>query len=587
MADLIRAVRAYVDRMLKPRDKTTEISGMKVLLLDRETKAILGMVYSMHEILEKEVFLVESIDAGHEDMLHLKAVVFVRPTKENLAKLRSTLKEPKFAEYHIFFSNIVGQDFLRQLAEADVKSSVKQVQEFYGDYYAVNPDYFTLNLGQSLSLCSSRARWSRLEDLQFERATQGLVSVLLSLKFKPYVRFQGTSEVAQVFARKVSEVMGGERELFQFGRSDGAPLLLVLDRREDPVTPLLSQWTYQAQVHELLKIDNNTVSLKDAPGITKELREVVLSTTQDAFFRSHMYANYGDLNAAIKAMLEEYASERKSHENITSIEDMQRFVGKYPELRAKNNIVSKHVALASELSRIVDRDNLLAVSELEQDIACRDAQSEHFGQLCAMIDDPSIGKIDVLRCVMLFALRYETDRGGRLEDLKAKLRRDKGLGSTDVALIDAVLAYGGVSSRGGDLFGKNSMMAKLSTSVKRGLKGVENVYTQHKPVLSETIDQLAKNKLSKTLFPYAGPEMPPNRLGTVIVFIVGGATFEEAAAVAALNATGRGPRVILGGTQTINSKSFLHDLSCLGGTRVEVGHGGAGAGAGSSMYGSP
>ena len=257
------------------------------------------------------------------------------------------------------FSNIVSQDFLRQLAEADIRSSVKQVHEFYADYYAVNPDFFTLNLGQSVKMCMPRARWDVLEGLQFDRAVQGMLSVLLSLKCKPYVRYQGTSEVAQLFARKVVETITRERELFQFARSDGAPLLLVLDRREDPVTPLLTQWTYQAQIHELLKIDNNTVSLKDAPGVAPELKEVVLSTTSDAFFRTNMYANYGDLNAAIKAMLEDFASERKQHENITSIEDMQRFVGKYPELRAKNNIVSKHVAVATELSRLVDRQSAL------------------------------------------------------------------------------------------------------------------------------------------------------------------------------------------------------------------------------------
>lgn len=28
------------------------------------------------------------------------------------------------------------------------------------------------------------------------------------------------------------------------------PLLLIIDRRSDPVTPLLTQWTYQAMLHE-------------------------------------------------------------------------------------------------------------------------------------------------------------------------------------------------------------------------------------------------------------------------------------------------------------------------------------------------
>jgi hypothetical protein len=34
-------------------------------------------------------------------------------------------------------------------------------------------------------------------------------------------------------------------DLFDFRRGDTTPVLLILDRRDDPVTPLLHQWTYQ------------------------------------------------------------------------------------------------------------------------------------------------------------------------------------------------------------------------------------------------------------------------------------------------------------------------------------------------------
>ena len=43
--------------------------------------------------------------------------------------------------------------------------------------------------------------------------------------------------------------------------------LLLVDRRDDPVTPLLSQWTFQAMVHELIGIDDNRVDLKDVPAV--------------------------------------------------------------------------------------------------------------------------------------------------------------------------------------------------------------------------------------------------------------------------------------------------------------------------------
>ncbi len=65
--------------------------------------------------------------------------------------------------------------------------------------------------------------------------------------------------------------MRREQELFAFN-SDIAPVLLILDRRDDPITPLLHQWSYQAMVHEILGIKNHRVDLSHAPEISKDLQ---------------------------------------------------------------------------------------------------------------------------------------------------------------------------------------------------------------------------------------------------------------------------------------------------------------------------
>lgn len=67
-----------------------------------------------------------------------------------------------------------------------------------------------------------------------------------------------------------------EASLFDFRLTQVAPLLLILDRRNDPVTPLLSQWTYQAMVHELIGINNGRVNLGLVPDIRPELAVSVL-----------------------------------------------------------------------------------------------------------------------------------------------------------------------------------------------------------------------------------------------------------------------------------------------------------------------
>lgn len=66
--------------------------------------------------------------------------------------------------------------------------------------------------------------------------------------------------------------MTQEEQLFDFRKTDTPPILLILDRREDPITPLLTQWTYQAMVHELIGINNGRVNLSDVPDIRPEFK---------------------------------------------------------------------------------------------------------------------------------------------------------------------------------------------------------------------------------------------------------------------------------------------------------------------------
>ena len=73
----------------------------------------------------------------------------------------------------------------------------------------------------------------------------------------------------------------------------------------------------------------------------------------------------------MKDYVQQYQSRSIAHapDSITSISDMKRFVEEYPEFRKLGGNVSKHVALVGELSRLVGRDKLLEVGELEQGLA--------------------------------------------------------------------------------------------------------------------------------------------------------------------------------------------------------------------------
>ncbi|XP_028911713.1 vacuolar protein sorting-associated protein 45 isoform X2 [Ornithorhynchus anatinus] len=558
--NVVFAVKQYITKMIEDSGP-----GMKVLLMDKETTSIVSMVYSQSEILQKEVYLFERLDSpNREAMKYLKAICFLRPTQENVDYLSQELRRPKYSVYFIYFSNVISKSDVKSLAEADEQEVVAEIQEFYGDYVAVNPHLFSLNiLG-----CFQGRTW---DPARLSRTTQGLTALLLSLKKCPMIRYQLASEAAKRLAEGVKQVITKEYELFDFRRTEVPPLLLILDRCDDAITPLLNQWTYQAMVHELLGIKNNRIDLSKVPGISRDLREVVLSADSDEFYANNMYLNFAEIGSNIKNLMEDFQKRKpKEQQKLESIADMKAFVENYPQFRKMSGTVAKHVTVVGELSRLVSERGLLDVSEAEQELACHGDHSAALQSVKRLVQQARVTELDAARLVTLYALRYERHVGaagggggaGGLPGLMADLHQ-RGVSEKYRKLVSAVVEYGGKRVRGSDPFGPKDAVSVTKQFLK-GLKGVENVYTQHQPLLHETLDNLIKGKLKENQYPYLGPSALRDRPQDIIVFIIGGTTYEEALAVYNLNRTTPGVRIVLGGTTVHNTRSFLEEVSAAG-----------------------
>lgn len=163
-------------------------------------------------------------------------------------------------------------------------------------------------------------------------------------------------------------------------------LLLIIDRREDPVTPLLNQWTYEAMLHELIGISLNRIEVKKMGDCKSlgETPELVLSVDIDEFYASNLYSGYGELATNLKTMVDGLQEKTRKHQNIDSLEDMQKILDSYPEYRKESANVYKHVDLMTTLSRTVEQRKLLDVSKIEQDISSKDKREEHFKVMLGM-----------------------------------------------------------------------------------------------------------------------------------------------------------------------------------------------------------
>ena len=87
---------------------------------------------------------------------------------------------------------------------------------------------------------------------------------------------------------------------------------------------------------------------------------------------------------------------------------MQRVIENFPEFKKGERNTTKHFNILEELRKLVEARNLYEVSEVEQDIVSgNDARNKHFKAVQGIIEKEGVNKLEALRLVILYAIRYE------------------------------------------------------------------------------------------------------------------------------------------------------------------------------------
>lgn len=204
---------------------------------------------------------------------------------------------------------------------------------------------------------------------------------------------------------------------------------------------------------------------------------------------------------------------------------MKRFVEEYPEFKRLGGNVTKHVTLVGELSRLVERDDLLGISEVEQSLASQEshqadlrvgiASSFLAPQVCPLsermdiplelyhheVPQPSayqqgavlvqhltietVTNADVqsvltllsssqvpaqnkLRLAILYALRYQKYTGNQISQVIDSLIRN-GVSADRARLVYVMLNFAGADVRQDDLFMNEGFFSRGRGALK-GLK---------------------------------------------------------------------------------------------------------------------
>lgn len=149
---------------------------------------------------------------------------------------------------------------------------------------------------------------------------------------------------------------------------------------------------------------------------------------------------------------------------------MASFIENLPDYSHQQGVTYKHVTLMSELSHAVERRGLMAVSGVEQDVACQSPSlAAHYEAVAGLVGNAGLPEADRLRLALLFALRYERDGAPQVAALLHTLG-DQGVEPHRLALLRFVLKQCRADARVADIFSDRTMSSRFASLAKQHLK---------------------------------------------------------------------------------------------------------------------
>jgi vacuolar protein sorting-associated protein 45 len=545
----------YIENMI------SNIKEMKAMIYDNETQIMFSLEFSKSTALKQEIFLFENIEKIQPNQkFNLSGIFFLRPTDQNLTYLKTILENLNFKEIHLFFSNQISDEFLQKIAQFDINMQIKTIQEVYFDFYVINSNVFHLNIESCISnlAMTNENEWNNYDIAIFNRICEGLISICLSNRMNPIIKSVRNSRILQKISQKITKFFN---ENYDFIRKECGSvqngILFLYDRKEDPVTPLINQWTYQAQLHEIIGIKNNILILKDN---NKEEKHVLSDVESiDKFFAKNMNSDYGQVANEVQNAANKLKSENLNNKE-NSIEELRKMIESLPERKKESMSITKHYKLFFALSEYVTKHKLMELSPLEQEISVNDDKKNQLNQINNILSDVNISSLDKAKIYLLYVFRYEGD--SIVEQLKTNMRKN---GLSDwVNYGDLLLEYAGKNKRTLDCLSNKDFLSKgkkiFMNVLKRGSS--QNSFMLHCSFLNSLVEDLIKGKLKDNEFETNVNNFDNKKPQKIIVFSFGGITFEETKDLTNLSKTYDVP-IIAGGTNIINSKGFLAELLML------------------------
>ena len=208
------------------------------------------------------------------------------------------------------------------------------------------------------------------------------------------------------------------------GTPSSRPVLIILDRNVDLIPMLSHSWTYQALVHDVLKMKLNRITVESpvdendpSKGITKRAYDL---NSNDFFWAKNAGVPFPQVAEDIDNELTRYredANDITKKTGASSIEDLQNDMSSsaqhlkaaitlLPELRERKATLDMHMNIATALLKGIKDRQLDNFFQIEENIT-----KQTKAQMLELLNDEAKGKepLDKLRIFIIWFLSTELE----------------------------------------------------------------------------------------------------------------------------------------------------------------------------------
>ncbi|VEU33572.1 unnamed protein product [Pseudo-nitzschia multistriata] len=509
--------------------------GWKVLIVDEPGMKVVSSAVGMYDIMEQQVSVVESLEKKRAPFKHMGAVYIISPTQDSIRRLLEDYEDKKKVLYgdavFLYFLAPVPKIWMEDLKQCkQLVKRLKAMAEINVDFLVREQRAFVLDMKDPFV---SLFQGNGMKAVELKSA-QKLVTLCATLNEYPYIRYKQNSNIcsgiASIFKMKMDEFVGNNPGWWYHG-SGNCPsrnserdrsTLLLLDRSNDCLTPLMHDFNYQAMVNDLLHVEGDKITYKadskENPK-KKEEKDVLLNEKDKLWVELR-----GDHVAKVIEILTNRISEiqnsstsmvarkdkKSSNMTLAQLASALKDLPEYQEVTAK---LYQHMHLAHECMDEFKKAGLLELSDLEQTLATGKDEDDRNTKLSDTISRCEADLIrireptDRLRLVLIAII----SQNGLTSGDKERLLRAAQLGRPELQTLESLRKIGiktmnnnpGSSSnekKGGFLGGLRNRSSSIDSDA-------DNEYTssRYTPPLKRILKDLVTNQLSTQEYPSVIP----------------------------------------------------------------------------------